>query len=199
MENIRLAFVTALQLPPASAPCELREVFAGGDRGRRVARHVGVAVKAPPNWPGHPRRPATATDASHPSGGDEQRASRRYLDASSATTSCTLALCGTRHQCRFPYDLATGPGRDGAWVLGEGRGCRGSRLVRPANGGVAFGPTGRRARLDQAVRHPTPEVSVTASSATTTSSTPTSSPRSAPLQPPGVGRHAVTSPTLRVE
>jgi RNA polymerase sigma-70 factor, ECF subfamily len=153
-ETIRLAFVTALQhLPPRQrAVLILREVLRW--RAREVAELLDTSV-ASVNSALQRARATLATrdvDASRaPAVAPDQRALlARYVDAFERydINSLVTLLHDDAVMSMPPYDFwLRGPVEISRWFLGEGIGCRGSRLVATAaNGCAAFGsyrPDGR--------------------------------------------------------
>ena len=150
-DTVRLAFVTALQhLPPKQrAVLILREVLRW--QATEVAELLDTSVASVNS--ALQRARATLADrnaGAHPgeSGGaamsaDQQALVARYVDAFERYD--IAALVTILHQDAImsmpPYDFwLRGPDEMARWLLGEGSGCRGSRLVAvQANGGAAFG------------------------------------------------------------
>jgi RNA polymerase sigma-70 factor (ECF subfamily) len=146
-ESIRLAFVTALQHLPAKqrAVLILREVLRW--QASEVAELLETSV-ASVNSALQRARATLATrevDSFHPSTVDaDQRALlARYVDAFERYDITTLVslLHDDAVMSMPPYDFwLRGPVEMGRWFLGQGCGCRGSRLVpTAASGGPAFG------------------------------------------------------------
>ena len=171
--------------PPARRADPARGAALAGDRGGRAARHHrGLGQQRPPAGPGHARpararRPRARRGRRRPAG-----ALARYVDAFERydITSLVALLHDDAVMSMPPYDFwLRGPVEMGRWFLGQGAGCRGSRLVATAaNGCAAFGSY--RVDPEAATRRGPSRSSrsqVTGSSGTTTSSTPRSSPPSA--------------------
>jgi RNA polymerase sigma-70 factor, ECF subfamily len=146
-ETVRLAFVTALQYLPARqrAVLILREVLRW--QATEVAELLETSV-ASVNSALQRARATLATrdvDASHsPAVDADQRALlARYVDAFERydITSLVSLLHDDAVMSMPPYDFwLRGPVEMGRWFLGQGCGCRGSRLVpTAASGGPAFG------------------------------------------------------------
>jgi RNA polymerase sigma-70 factor (ECF subfamily) len=144
-ESVRLAFVTALQnLPPKQrAVLILREVLRW--QASEVAELLETSVASVNSALQRARATLAARDTS-PSLAvdDEQRALlARYVDAFERydITSLVSLLHDDAVMSMPPYDFwLRGPAEMGRWFLGEGSGCRGSRLVATAaNGCPAFG------------------------------------------------------------
>ncbi|HYZ36026.1 MAG TPA: sigma-70 family RNA polymerase sigma factor [Pseudonocardiaceae bacterium] len=144
-ESVRLAFITALQhLPPRQrAVLILREVLRW--QATEVAELLETSVASVNSALQRARATLAARDATFsPTVGAEQRALlARYVDAFERydITSLISLLHEDAVMSMPPYDLwLRGPVEMGRWFLGEGRGCRGSRLVpTAANGCAAFG------------------------------------------------------------
>ena len=146
-DTVRLAFVTALQqLPPRQrAVLILREVL--GWQAAEVARLLDTTVASVNSA----LQRARATLASRrreltwdpPVGADARNLLARYVDAFERYDVETLVslLHEEAVMSMPPYDFwLQGPVEIGRWFLGEGIGCRGSRLVpTAANGSAAFG------------------------------------------------------------
>ncbi|MGH3965980.1 MAG: sigma-70 family RNA polymerase sigma factor [Egibacteraceae bacterium] len=146
-DTIRLAFVTALQHLPARqrAVLILREVLRW--RATEVAELLDTSVasvnsalqraRATLTARGVDAAPAPAVDA------DQRALLARYVEAFERydISSLVALLHEDAVMSMPPYDFwLHGPVEMSRWFLGEGRGCRGSRLVAiAANGGVAFG------------------------------------------------------------
>ena len=146
-DSVRLAFVTALQQLPARqrAVLILREVL--GWHAAEVARLLDTTVASVNSA----LQRARATLASRHGalavtprvGADDQALLARYVDAFERYDVDTLVslLHEEAVMSMPPYDFwLKGPVEIGRWFLGEGIGCRGSRLVpTAANGSAAFG------------------------------------------------------------
>ncbi len=146
-ESVRLAFVTALQHLPARqrAVLILREVLRW--QAAEVAELLDTTV-ASVNSALQRARATLASrqlDAQEPDAVDaDQRALlARYVDAFERydIPSLVALLRDDAVMSMPPYDFwLRGPVEMGRWFLGEGIGCRGSRLVATAaNGCAAFG------------------------------------------------------------
>ena len=146
-ETIRLAFVTALQHLPARqrAVLILRDVLRW--QASEVAELLDTSV-ASVNSALQRARATLASrevDDSHSPtvSADQQALLARYVDAFERydIPSLVALLHEDAVMTMPPYDFwLRGPVEMGRWFLGEGSGCRGSRLVATAaNGGVAFG------------------------------------------------------------
>ena len=147
-ESIRLAFVTALQHLPARqrAVLILREVLRW--QASEVAElldtsvaSVNSALQRARATLVEPREPARReADVIDPS---QQELLARYVDAFERYDIASLValLRDDAVMSMPPYDFwLRGPQEMGRWFLGEGAGCRGSRLVATtANGCAAFG------------------------------------------------------------
>ena len=152
-ESVRLAFVAALQHLPARqrAVLVLREVLRW--KAEEVAELLDTTV-ASVNSALQRARATLATKVPlgvAPDPLDEQHADllRRYVEAfeSYDITALVSLLHEDATQCMPPYSLwLSGPADIGAWHLGPGGGCRGSRMVEVrANGTAGFAqykPTG---------------------------------------------------------
>jgi RNA polymerase sigma-70 factor (ECF subfamily) len=144
-ETIRLAFITALQhLPPKQrAVLILREVLRW--QASEVAELLETSVASVNSTLQRARATLAARDMSHaPAVDAEQRALlARYVEAFERydISSLVSLLHDDAVMSMPPYDFwLHGPVELGRWFLGEGRGCRGSRLVATAaNGCAAFG------------------------------------------------------------
>jgi RNA polymerase sigma-70 factor (ECF subfamily) len=146
-ESVRLAFVAALQHLPARqrAVLILREVLRW--QATEVAELLDTSVASVNS--ALQRARATLADGDlqsvKPSQvDDEQRALlARYVDAFERYDITTLVslLHDDVVQSMPPYELwLTGADEVGKWMLGQGIGCRGARLVpTEANGCAAFG------------------------------------------------------------
>jgi RNA polymerase sigma-70 factor (ECF subfamily) len=148
-DTIRLAFVTALQHLPARqrAVLILREVLRW--QATEVAELLDTSV-ASVNSALQRARATLASrrldaDTVHASAVDpeQQALLARYVDAFERydISSLVTLLHDDAIMSMPPYDFwLRGPVEMGRWLLGEGSGCRGSRLVATAaNGGIAFG------------------------------------------------------------
>jgi RNA polymerase sigma-70 factor (ECF subfamily) len=146
-ETIRLAFVTALQhLPPRQrAVLILREVLRW--HATEVAELLDTTVASVNSALQRARATLAARDVGaaqvEPVGAEHQALLARYVDAFERYDISSLVAL-LRHDAIMsmpPYDFwLQGPVEMGAWFLGEGSGCRGSRLIATwANGTAAFG------------------------------------------------------------
>ncbi len=146
-ESIRLAFITALQhLPPRQrAVLILREVLRW--QATEVAELLDTTVASVNSAL---QRARATLAARHVEGGsvdqvgpEQQALLARYVDAFERydITSLVALLHEDAVMSMPPYDFwLRGPTEMGRWFLGEGSGCRGSRLVATAaNGCPAFG------------------------------------------------------------
>jgi RNA polymerase sigma-70 factor (ECF subfamily) len=147
-ETIRLAFVTALQHLPARqrAVLILREVLRW--QATEVAELLETSVASVNSALQRARATLAARDVSvagtSPAVDADQRALlARYVDAFERydITSLVSLLHDDAVMSMPPYDFwLRGPVEMGRWFLGQGCGCRGSRLVpTAANGCAAFG------------------------------------------------------------
>ncbi|MFN2478682.1 MAG: sigma-70 family RNA polymerase sigma factor [Pseudonocardiaceae bacterium] len=146
-ETIRLAFVTALQHLPAKqrAVLILREVLRW--QATEVAELLGTSVASVNSALQRARATLAARDVDafqSPAVDADQRALlTRYVDAFERydITALVSLLHDDAVMSMPPYDFwLRGPIEMGRWFLGQGCGCRGSRLVpTAANGGPAFG------------------------------------------------------------
>ena len=146
-ETIRLAFVTALQLLPARqrAVLILREVLRW--QAAEVAELLETSVASVNSALQRARATLATRDLSTtPSQGidaEQQALLARYVDAFERYDITTLVslLHEDAAMSMPPYNFwLRGPVEMGRWFLGEGIGCRGSRLVATAaNGSPAFG------------------------------------------------------------
>jgi RNA polymerase sigma-70 factor, ECF subfamily len=149
-ETIRLAFVTALQHLPARqrAVLILREVLRW--QAAEVAELLGTSVASVNSALQRARatlaaRGTGAVDAggAHVVNADQRALLARYVDAFERydIDSLVSLLHEEAVMSMPPYDFwLSGPVEMGRWFLGEGIGCRGSRLVpTAANGCAAFG------------------------------------------------------------
>ncbi len=147
-ETIRLAFITALQHLPARqrAVLILREVLRW--QATEVAELLETSVASVNSALQRARATLAARDISDagasPAVDADQRALlARYVDAFERydITSLVSLLHDDAVMSMPPYDFwLRGPLEMGRWFLGQGCGCRGSRLVSTAaNGCAAFG------------------------------------------------------------
>jgi RNA polymerase sigma-70 factor (ECF subfamily) len=144
-ESVRLAFVAALQhLPPRQrAVLILREVLRW--QASEVAELLDTSVASVNSALQRARATLASRDLGEPATMDrEQRALiARYVSAFERYD--IPALVSLLHEDAVmsmpPYDFwLEGPAEMGAWFLGSGSGCQGSRLVATAaNGCPAFG------------------------------------------------------------
>ncbi|WP_424212138.1 sigma-70 family RNA polymerase sigma factor [Streptomyces sp. BI20] len=146
-ESVRLAFMAALQRLPAKqrAVLILREVLAW--KADEVAALLETTVASVNSALQRARatlaaNPPRATESVDPLDEEQNRLLARYLTAFEGYD--IEALAGLLHEDAVlsmpPYDLwLRGPADIAAWHLGQGIGCRGSRLVpTTANGMPAF-------------------------------------------------------------
>ena len=146
-ETIRLAFVTALQhLPPRQrAVLILREVLRW--QATEVAELLDTSVASVNSALQRARATLAARDlrttSSQNVDADQQALLARYVDAFERydIDSLVALLHEDAVMSMPPYNFwLQGPVEMGRWFLGEGIGCRGSRLVATAaNGCAAFG------------------------------------------------------------
>jgi RNA polymerase sigma-70 factor (ECF subfamily) len=146
-ETIRLAFVTALQRLPARqrAVLILREVLRW--QAAEVAELLDTSVASVNSALQRARATLASADTeSAPSTAldpEQQALLARYVDAFERydIPSLVSLLHDDAVMSMPPYDFwLEGPAEIGRWFLGEGSGCRGSRLVATAaNGCAAFG------------------------------------------------------------
>jgi RNA polymerase sigma-70 factor (ECF subfamily) len=146
-ETIRLAFVTALQLlpPRQRAVLILREVLRW--QATEVAELLDTSVASVNSALQRARATLAARDVDAPTAtpvaADQQALLARYVDAFERydIPSLVALLRDDAVMSMPPYDFwLFGPVEMGRWFLGEGIGCRGSRLVATAaNGSAAFG------------------------------------------------------------
>jgi RNA polymerase sigma-70 factor (ECF subfamily) len=146
-ETVRLAFVAALQQLPARqrAVLILREVLRW--QAAEVAELLGTSVASVNSALQRARATLAARDANAPRAhvvdADQQALLVRYVDAFERydIESLVSLLHEEAVMSMPPYDFwLCGPVEMGRWFLGEGSGCRGSRLVTTAaNGCAAFG------------------------------------------------------------
>ncbi|MCZ7527856.1 MAG: sigma-70 family RNA polymerase sigma factor [Acidimicrobiia bacterium] len=145
-ESIRLAFVTALSHLPARqrAALILHEVLRWP--ATEVADLLGTSVAAVNSAVQRARATLAALpDEARPRvvGADQRELLARYVDAFERYDVATLVtlLHDDAVQSMPPYAMwIRGSTEIGRWLLGPGRGCRGSRLLpTAANGSAAFG------------------------------------------------------------
>ncbi len=149
-ESVRLAFVTALQYLPAKqrAVLILREVLRW--QATEVAELLETSVASVNSALQRARSTLAARDISDLSASsssavdaDQRALLARYVDAFERydITLLVSLLHEDAVMSMPPYDLwLRGPVEMGRWFLGQGCGCRGSRLVpTAANGCAAFG------------------------------------------------------------
>ncbi len=146
-ETIRLAFVTALQHLPAKqrAVLILREVLRW--QATEVAELLETSVASVNSALQRARTTLAARDsdasASPPVDADQRALLARYVDAFERydITALVSLLHDDAVMSMPPYDFwLRGPVEMGRWFLGQGCGCRGSRLVpTAASGSPAFG------------------------------------------------------------
>ena len=145
-ESVRLALVTALQHLPARqrAVLILRDVLRW--QASEVAELLESSVASVNSALQRARATLAVRDASQaaPAVTEDQRALlARYVDAFERydITSLVTLLHEDAVMAMPPYDFwLRGPVEMGRWFLGQGCGCRGSRLVATAaNGCAAFG------------------------------------------------------------
>jgi RNA polymerase sigma-70 factor (ECF subfamily) len=146
-ESIKLAFVTALQHLPAKqrAVLILREVLRW--QATEVAELLDTSVASVNSALQRARATLAARDVDESSVGsvsaDQQELLARYVDAFERydISSLVSLLRDDAVMSMPPYDFwLQGPVEMGRWFLGEGIGCRGSRLLATsANGSAAFG------------------------------------------------------------
>jgi len=146
-ETIRLAFVTALQHLPARqrAVLILREVLRW--QATEVAELLDTSVASVNSALQRARATLGARDVgtvrAEPVSADQQALLARYVDAFERYDISLLVslLHEDAVMSMPPYDFwLQGPVEMGRWFLGEGSGCRGSRLVATqANASAAFG------------------------------------------------------------
>ncbi len=144
-ESIRLAFVTALQHLPARqrAVLILRDVLRW--QASEVAELLESSVASVNSALQRARATLAVRDASRAPvvAADQQALLARYVDAFERydITSLVSLLHDDAVMAMPPYDFwLRGPVEMGRWFLGQGCGCRGSRLVATtANGCAAFG------------------------------------------------------------
>lgn len=146
-DSIRLAFVTALQHLPARqrAVLILREVLRW--QATEVAELLDTSVASVNSALQRARATLASRDGEATVApvvdADQQALLARYVDAFERydITSLVALLRDDAVMSMPPYDFwLRGPVEIGRWFLGEGVGCRGSRLVATgANGCAAFG------------------------------------------------------------
>ncbi|HEY6422163.1 MAG TPA: sigma-70 family RNA polymerase sigma factor [Pseudonocardiaceae bacterium] len=147
-ETIRLAFVAALQHLPARqrAVLILREVLRW--QASEVAELLETSVESVNSALQRARatlaaREVTDVGASHPVDAGQRALLARYVDVFERydITSLVSLLHDDAVMSMPPYDFwLRGPVEMGRWFLGQGCGCRGSRLApTAANGCAAFG------------------------------------------------------------
>jgi RNA polymerase sigma-70 factor, ECF subfamily len=146
-ESIKLAFVTALQhLPPKQrAVLILREVLRW--QATEVAELLDTTVASVNSALQRARATLAERDVDEstvgPVSADQQELLTRYVDAFERydISSLVALLREDAVMSMPPYDFwLQGPVEMSRWFLGEGIGCRGSRLLATAaNGSAAFG------------------------------------------------------------
>jgi RNA polymerase sigma-70 factor (ECF subfamily) len=146
-ETIRLAFVTALQHLPARqrAVLILREVLKW--RASEVAELLDTSVPSVNSALQRARATLAArpvdVDAAEPADADQQALIARYVDAFERydVSELVTLLRDDAIMSMPPFPLwLRGPEEIGRFFLGQGIGCRGSKLIAvAANGGYAFG------------------------------------------------------------
>jgi RNA polymerase sigma-70 factor (ECF subfamily) len=146
-ETVRLAFVAALQhLPPRQrAVLILREVLRW--QASEVAELLGTTVASVNSALQRARATIDAmeldADGSAEVGADQQELLSRYVDAFERydVTALVALLHEDASFSMPPHPLwLVGPEQVSAWLLGQGIGCRGSKvLTTRANGGFAYG------------------------------------------------------------
>jgi RNA polymerase sigma-70 factor (ECF subfamily) len=145
-ESIRLAFVTALQhLPPRQrAVLILREVLRW--HASEVAELLETSVASVNSALQRARHTLSERDLDAPAAdvkADQRELIARYVDAFERydIDSLVTLLHDDAIMSMPPYDFwLRGPAEMGRWFLGNGSGCRGSRLVPIAlNGCAGFG------------------------------------------------------------
>jgi RNA polymerase sigma-70 factor (ECF subfamily) len=145
-ETIRLAFITALQNLPARqrAVLILREVLRW--QATEVAELLETSVASVNSALQRARATLAVCDTSSSTSvtdPEQQALLARYVDAFERydITQLVTLLHDDAVMSMPPYDLwLRGPVEMGRWFLGQGCGCRGSRLVpTAANGCAAFG------------------------------------------------------------
>ena len=146
-ETIRLAFVTALQHLPARqrAVLILREVLRW--RASEVAELLDTTVPSVNSALQRARATLAArsvdADAAEPADAEQQALIARYVDAFERydVSELVTLLRDDAIMSMPPFPLwLEGPDQIGRFFLGQGIGCKGSKLVAvAANGGYAFG------------------------------------------------------------
>ncbi|RKN05569.1 sigma-70 family RNA polymerase sigma factor [Streptomyces radicis] len=147
-ESVRLAFVAALQhlAPKQRAVLILREVLAW--KAGEVAELLDTTVASVNSALQRARATlaatgATESDPSEPLSDDHKALLARYLEAfeSYDMDALTALLAEDATLSMPPFALwFRGPADIEAWMVGEGKECRGSRLIpTSANGCAAFG------------------------------------------------------------
>jgi RNA polymerase sigma-70 factor (ECF subfamily) len=146
-ETVKLAFVTALQRLPARqrAVLILREVLRW--KADEVADLLDTSVASVNSALQRARATLAACDLGTPPADpmdpEQQALLARYVDAFERydITQLVALLHEDAVMSMPPYDFwLRGPEHMGRWFLGQGAGCRGSRLVpTAANGMPAFG------------------------------------------------------------
>ena len=147
-ESIRLAFIGALQhLPPRQrAVLILREVLRW--KAEEVADLLDTTVASVNSALQRARATLadadlTLADVDDPDDAEQQALVDRYVDAFERydMDSLTALLHDEATLSMPPYELwLQGPENIAGWMLGQGSGCRGSKLVAvDANGSPAFG------------------------------------------------------------
>jgi RNA polymerase sigma-70 factor (ECF subfamily) len=146
-ESIKLAFVAALQHLPAKqrAVLILREVLRW--QATEVADLLDTSVASVNSALQRARATLATRDVASTrdamSDADQRVLVARYVDAFERydIESLVKLLHDDAEMSMPPYDFwLHGPVEMGRWFLGEGSGCKGSRLVATAaNGGFAFG------------------------------------------------------------
>ena len=147
-ESIRLAFIGALQhLPPRQrAVLILREVLRW--KAEEVADLLDTTVASVNSALQRARATLadadlTLADVDDPDDAEQQALVDRYVDAFERydMDSLTALLHEEATLSMPPYELwLQGPENIAGWMLGQGNGCRGSKLVAvDANGSPAFG------------------------------------------------------------
>ncbi|MGH9152879.1 MAG: sigma-70 family RNA polymerase sigma factor [Acidimicrobiales bacterium] len=146
-DSVRLAFVAALQhLPPRQrAVLILREVL--GWHAAEVAELLDTTVVSVNSALQRARATMASVDATTtrraPVGGRDRDLLDRYVDAFQRydVPAIVALVAEDASFCMPPFALwLRGPAEVGRWLVGQGAGCRGSRLVATAaNGCAAFG------------------------------------------------------------
>jgi RNA polymerase sigma-70 factor, ECF subfamily len=156
-DTVRLAFIAALQHLPARqrAVLILREVLRW--QATEVAELLDTSVASVNSALQRARATLAARDVAvsepQPMPADQRQLLARYVDAFQRydIDSLVALLHEDVVMSMPPYDFwLRGPANMGRWFLGQGIGCRGSRLVATAaNGCAAFGSC----RIDPAGGH----------------------------------------------